>query len=276
MTLAARGRCRTHLRDLAGYTFADEYGMRARHTHDLMSRHVAAAIALAGDFHTVHFRAQACDMLWSLVAVADEKADQMGIGFHVHVVKAGEVEPMVAASESPAESNDWSAPAHIVHALCRSKHRLVSAFVVGAGVSVKNNFDRAVQVVAGPGILAGVCRRKGMFPTSEFGDVVHVDVLVVPLILGIDASDALADRSPGEARFLLVREEYDDSTHTTAGCSRCDVFKAPADELVGVCVGLEALGRAVFDLPACVAEFGRFMAAARTGCVHGFVRFGLG
>lgn len=206
-----------------------------------MSCHVAAAITLAGDFHTVHLRAQACDMLWSFVAVADKKADQMGIGFHVHVVKAREVEPMVAASEYSAESNDWSAPAHIVHALCRSKYGLVSAFVIGAGVFVKHNLDCSVQIVAGPGVFASVRRRKSMFSASELGDVVHFDVLVVPLILGIDASDALADRSPGEARFLLSRKEHDDSTHAGARRCRRDVFEAPADELVGVRIGLEAL-----------------------------------
>lgn len=180
-------------------------------------------------------------MLWSFVAVADKKADQMGIAFHVHVVKASEVEPMVAASEYPAESNDWSAPAHIVHALCRSKYGLVSAFVIGAGVFVKHNLDCSGQVVAGPGVLASVRRRKNMFSASELGDVVHFDVLVVPLVFGIDASDALANGSPGEARFLLVWEEDDDSMDTGARGCRRDVFKAPADELVGVRIGLEAL-----------------------------------
>jgi len=276
MTLAARVRCRIHLRDLAGYTFADENGMRTRHTYELMSRHVTAAIALAGDFHTVHFRAQAYDMPWSLVAVADEKADQMGIGFHVHVLKASKVEPMVAASESPAESNDRSTPAHVVHALRRSKHCLVSAFVVGAGVFVKHNLDCSAQVVAGPGVLASMCRLRSMFSTSEFGNVVYINVLVVPLVFWVDARDALTDGSPGEARFLLVREEHDDSTHTAARSSHHDVSETPADKLVGVRIGLGALEGAVFDLAACVAEFGRFVAAARAGCVHGFVGFGLG
>lgn len=206
-----------------------------------MSRHVAPAIALAGDFHTVHFRPQAGDVLWSFVAIADEKADEMRMGFHVHVVKASEVETMVAASEHITKSNNWPTPAHIVHTLRRSKHCLVSALVVGAGVSVKHNLDRSVLIVSGPGVFARVRRRKSMFSTSQFSNVVHVDVLVVPFILGIDASDALADRSPGEARFLLVREEHDDSTHTTAGSSGRDVFEGPANELVGVRIGLEAL-----------------------------------
>ena len=80
-----------------------------------------------------------------------------------------------------------------------------------------------------------------MFSTSKFGDVVHIDVFVVPLIFGVDASNTLADGSPGEARSLLVWEKHDDATYTTAGSSGRDVFEGPANELVGVRIGLEAL-----------------------------------
>lgn len=175
------------------------------------------------------------------VSVADEKADQVRVGLHVHVLKLGEIETVLAASERPTESNDWPAPAHIIHALRRGKHRLIPASVVGAGVFVEDNFDRLVQVLACPRILTRVRRRGGVFPTSQVSDVVHVDVLVISLILGVDASDALADGCPGETRFLLVRKEDDDSTHASAGSIRRDVFEAPAHELVGVSVGLEAL-----------------------------------
>lgn len=207
-----------------------------------MSRHATVAIAFAGDLHTFHFRSQTCSVLCGFVAVADEEADQMRVGLHVHVLETDHIEPMVATSEHPTESNDWPASAHVVHTLCRSKHRLVFVFVLRAGVFVEDNFDRSVQMLAGPGVLACVRRGERVLLASEISDVVHVDVLAVSFILRVDASDALADGSPGETRFLLVREEDDDSTHAGAGISRWHVFEAPAHELVGVGISLEALG----------------------------------
>jgi hypothetical protein len=177
-------------------------------------------------------------------------------------------ETILPTSKRPTGSNDWPAPAHVVHTLCRSKHGLVLVLVARAGVFVEDDFDRSVQMLTSPGVLTSVGCRESVFLTSEFINVVHIDILAIPLILGVDAGDALIDGSPGEPLFFLIREEDDDPTHADAGSSRRDVFEAPAHEFVGLCIGLEAFGRAVSDLTACVAEFGRLISAARTGCVH--------
>lgn len=165
----------------------------------------------------------------------------MRVGFHVHIVQTSDVETMFASSERPTESNDRSAPSQIVHALRSSKHRLIPAFIVGHEILIEYDFQRPVQVFTSPGVLTRV-RRGESGLASKRSNVIHDNVLVVSLILWIYPGDALADGSPCEPRFLLVWKEDHDSTYTSAGRIRCDVFEAPAHQLVGVCVGLEALG----------------------------------
>lgn len=166
----------------------------------------------------------------------------MGVGLHVHILKTDHIETMLATSECATESNDWPAPAHVVHILRRSKHSLVPVLVLRAGIFIEDNFDRSVQMFTSPGILASVGCRESVFLASEVSDVVHVDVLAVPLILRVDTGDALANRSPSEARLFLIWEKDDNSTHASTGSGSRDVFEAPTHELVGVRIGLKALG----------------------------------
>jgi hypothetical protein len=111
-------------------------------------------------------------------------------------------ETILPTSKRPTGSNDWPAPAHVVHTLCRSKHGLVLVLVARAGVFVEDDFDRSVQMLTSPGVLTSVGCRESVFLTSEFINVVHIDILAIPLILGVDAGDALIDGSPGEPLFF--------------------------------------------------------------------------
>jgi hypothetical protein len=135
--------------------------------------------------------------------------------------------------------NDRPAPAQLVHALSSSGHGLVPIRVVGVEVVVKQYIDGVVQRLTDPGVPVCVARHEILLHVS---DVSLVDGFVgLYLALVVNASEVAPDRRPREARLLLVREESDNAAHIGRG-RISEVFQSLAQELVGVPVGLLALG----------------------------------
>lgn len=253
----------TYLGNLRPRTLTDEDGMRARHTDYLMRQQAKLAVAFTMNLHTLYLRSNASSLLRRSVTVADQKSHHERVVLHVHIVNLVKIKSTVTASQRSAESNHWPTPAHVVHALSRSLHSLALVFVVCAGVLIEHNFDGPTQWTSSPGILAGVCRRERL-RCADLNDVVHVDVLAVPFVLGIAASHPDAYRRPGEPRYLLIGQEHDDAAQVRSGWTLSELSIRPAEELMRWTICLLTFWRAVSDVLAAVAQPGGFVQTTRT------------